>query len=87
VVIEGAITDEEVVTVKDMCKVLGCDIKNSGRKEVIHHMVCLSVNIVLSDKNYKSILLKAKSQKISSTITEIFKKSSFRQDLIQVLTI
>lgn len=80
------VTDDEVVTVKDMCQILMSDIKDRQRKETMHYLVCESINIALKNSQYKKLLEKKPNQSISQGILEIFKKQQFRKDLIHILT-
>ena len=69
-----------------MIKVIRTDIKIKKRKDMLIDLICYSASLVLSDKQYKDILKKQKSNNINNKITEFFKSDNFRKEFVNVLT-
>ena len=78
------VDDGDLITIKDLCKILKCDIKSAKKKELIHNLVCYSFSIVLGIKEYREQIKEARNT--TKKIMDIIKLSNFRKELITVLS-
>ena len=73
------LNDEELITVRDICRVARSDIPSQKQKDRILDLVCFSMGRTLSRKKYKDLLSKHNKNKgTNAQLVEIIKNSEFR---------
>lgn len=81
---KNEVDDEDLLTIKDLCKIVKCDIKSLKNKNFLHDLICYSFSIVLRVKQYRDQIKEAKNS--TKKIMDIIKQSNFRRELITVLS-
>ena len=77
---------EEIMTLKDLCKISSCDIKVKKQKDLIYDSVCRCIGIVLNAPEYRNQLSQSR-EKLSKKILDIFKTANFRKEVTTVLSL
>ena len=87
---EEAVEDEdEIFTIKDLCKIGRTDIQNARKKDMLFDLVCLCIGLVLKVSEYRTQLeaCLGKSEKMQKKIAEIIKIPKFRQEVITIISL
>jgi len=85
---EEGVAEEEILTVKDLCKIARTDITSEKQKQLLHESVCFSMSTVLRRKKWSEQLKSStKTKSINNQLVEILKNSSFRQEFVEKLTL
>ena len=77
---------EEIVTIKDMCRVARTDIKNQRLKNKLLDLVYFCAGSVMGAAEYRKLIQNAKDKDMVKKIHEIADLDSFRKEFVQLLT-